>query len=117
VDLFMHASSRRMRLALLLAVLAGAGLGARAGALRAEGAPVGSPASAAGGGGTPLRRVVVIPLRDEIAEPSLYLLRRGLKEAVAEHADAVVLDLNTPGGAIAVTLEMMAALEKFPGRT
>jgi len=60
---------------------------------------------------------MIIPIRDEIAEPTLYVLRRGLKQAVAEHADAVVLDLKTPGGAIAVTLEMMAALEKFPGRT
>jgi membrane-bound serine protease (ClpP class) len=63
------------------------------------------------------RRVFVIPIRSEIAEPALYLLRRGLKEAVSEHADAVVLDINTPGGAIDVTMEMMDDMKKFPGRT
>jgi len=62
-------------------------------------------------------RVFVIPIRDEIAEPALYLLRRGLEEAVAEHADAVVMDINTPGGAIGVTMEMMDDLKRFPGRT
>ncbi len=114
----MHASSGRWRLFRVLAVLAGIGAGVGAGVLWADNV---TPHPAGGGqpavGQPPLKRVLVIPLRDEIAEPSLYLLRRGLKEAVAEHADAVVLDLNTPGGAIAVTLEMMAALEKFPGRT
>jgi len=63
------------------------------------------------------KRVVVIPIQGEIAEPTAYILRRGLKEAVEEHADAVVLDLKTPGGAIGVTLEMMEAMERFPGRT
>ena len=64
-----------------------------------------------------LKHVFVIPIRTEIAEPSLFLLRRGLKEAVAEHADAVVLDINTPGGAIDVTIEMIDDLKKFPGKT
>jgi membrane-bound serine protease (ClpP class) len=64
-----------------------------------------------------LKRVYVIPIRVDIAEPALYLLRRGLKQAVEEHADAVVLDINTPGGDIAVTMEMMDDLKKFPGRT
>jgi membrane-bound serine protease (ClpP class) len=65
----------------------------------------------------PVKRVVVIPLREEIAEPQLYILRRGLKDAIADHADVVVLDLKTPGGAIDVTLEMMEALARFPGLT
>jgi membrane-bound serine protease (ClpP class) len=63
------------------------------------------------------KRVFVIPIRVEIAEPALYLLRRGLKEAVEEHADAVVLDIDTPGGDIGVTMEMMDDLKRFPGRT
>jgi membrane-bound serine protease (ClpP class) len=63
------------------------------------------------------RQVIVIPVRDEIAEPELYILRRGLKEAIAEKADVVVLDLKTPGGALDVTMEMMEALEKYPGQT
>ncbi len=65
----------------------------------------------------PLKKVVVIPIREEIAEPQLYILRRGLKDAIADHADVVVLDLKTPGGAIDVTLEMMEDLQRFPGLT
>ena len=61
------------------------------------------------------RRVVIIPLRDEIAEPAFYILRRGLKEAIARRADVVVLDIKTPGGALDVTFKMMEALEKFHG--
>jgi membrane-bound serine protease (ClpP class) len=62
-------------------------------------------------------RAVIIPIRDAIAEPTLYILRRGLKQAEAEHADLVILDLQTPGGALDVTLNMMEALEKFSGKT
>ena len=68
----------------------------------------GQPASA---------RVVVIPVRDEIARPELYIIRRGLKEAIARHADLVVLDIKTPGGAVDVTLQILEALAKFPGKT
>ena len=59
--------------------------------------------------------VVVIPIREQIARPILYILRRGLKEAIENKADAVVLDIKTPGGALDVTFEIMEALEKFPG--
>ena len=61
--------------------------------------------------------VVVIPVRQEIAKPVLYVLRRGLKEAIDRKADVVVLDMKTPGGALDVTFEIMEALGKFPGRT
>jgi membrane-bound serine protease (ClpP class) len=63
------------------------------------------------------KRVFVIPIRNEIAEPVLFLLRRGLKEAVEAHADAVVLDVNTPGGAVDVTMEILDDLKRYPGRT
>jgi len=59
----------------------------------------------------------VIPVRDEINEPTFYILRRGLKEAIEQKADVVVLDMNTPGGALDVTFEIMEALDKFPGHT
>ena len=63
------------------------------------------------------KRVVVIPVRDEIASPVLYILRRGLKEAIEQKADVVVLDMKTPGGALDVTFDIMEALAKFPGET
>ena len=62
-------------------------------------------------------KVVVIPIRSQIAKPELYILRRGLKQAIAQKADTVVLDMETPGGALDVTFEMLKALEKFPGKT
>ncbi len=61
--------------------------------------------------------VYVVPVRDEIATPVLYILRRGLKEAIERKAEVVVLDLETPGGALDVTFEIMKAIEKFPGQT
>ena len=62
-------------------------------------------------------RVVVIPVRDEIASPELFILRRGLKDAESEKADVVVLDMKTPGGELATTFDIMEALGKFSGKT
>jgi membrane-bound serine protease (ClpP class) len=62
-------------------------------------------------------KVVVIPIREQIAKPELFILRRGLKEAIEQNVDTIVLDMETPGGALDVTFEMLKALEKFPGKT
>lgn len=62
-------------------------------------------------------RVVVIPVQGEVSKPVLYILRRGLKEAAEQQVDAVVLDMKTPGGSAAVTLEIMEALDRFGGST
>ena len=68
--------------------------------------------------GAPGRKnVVVIPVREEVDSPLLYIIRRGLKQAIEAKADIVVLDMKTPGGALDVTLEIMEALGKFPGHT
>ena len=64
-----------------------------------------------------LAKVMVIPVRSEINEPALYVLRRGLKAAIDQGMDTVVLDMETPGGRVDVTFEILQALEKFPGRT
>jgi membrane-bound serine protease (ClpP class) len=61
------------------------------------------------------KQVVVIPVRDQIAQPVLYIIRRGLKEAIAQKADLVILDMKTPGGEAGVTIEIMEAMERFPG--
>ncbi|MBI2498428.1 MAG: hypothetical protein HYV75_11125, partial [Opitutae bacterium] len=84
--------------------------------LAAEPTASAPPAPAAAG---PARKkvVYVIPVRDEINQPTLFILRRGLKEAIAQKADAVLLDMDTPGGALDVTFEIMEALDKFPGLT
>jgi membrane-bound serine protease (ClpP class) len=63
------------------------------------------------------RSVIVIPVQEQIADPVLYIVRRGLKEAIEEKADVVVLDMKTPGGSLGTTFEIMEALGKFPGET
>ena len=52
-------------------------------------------------------KVVVIPIRAEIANPELYILRRGVKEAMDQKVDTIVLDMETPGGRLDVTFEML----------
>ena len=64
-----------------------------------------------------ITQVVVIPVREQIGKPVLYIIRRGLKEAIEQKADVVVLDMKTPGGALDVTFDIMEALGKFPGET
>lgn len=63
------------------------------------------------------KSVVVIPVREAIDKPVLYVLRRGLKEAIEKKADVVVLDMETPGGRLDVTFDIMEALGKFEGLT
>src|SRR3954470_16470291 len=60
---------------------------------------------------------VVIPVQGEIAAPTLFIIRRGLKEAEREKADVVILDLKTPGGALDVTFDIMEALSRFSGKS
>lgn len=62
-------------------------------------------------------QVMVIPIREQIASPELYILRRGIKEAMEQNMDTVILDMETPGGELGTTFEMLKALEKFPGKT
>ncbi|MES2697202.1 MAG: NfeD family protein [Verrucomicrobiota bacterium] len=62
-------------------------------------------------------KVVVIPVREAVDSPLLFIIRRGLKEAIEQKADVVVLDMKTPGGELGVTFEIMEALAKFPGKT
>ncbi len=58
-------------------------------------------------------KVMVIPVKGPIADPVLFIIRRGLKE----QGDAVVLDIDTLGGEAGATLSILETLEKFPGRT
>lgn len=61
--------------------------------------------------------VYVVPIEGPIDSPQLYILRRALKDAIEKGVDVIVLKMNTPGGALNITLEMMQALERFPGLT
>ena len=60
-----------------------------------------------------------IPIRDQIGPPILDILRRGLKSAIEANADIVVIDMDTPGGELGVTLEIMQEIiesfDRFEG--
>lgn len=68
-------------------------------------------------GASEVVKVRVIPMRDQIGSPILDILRRGLKDAIREGAELVVLDMDTPGGELGVTLEIMETLDRFEGET
>ena len=64
---------------------------------------------------TAVRRVHVIPIREQIGSAVLYVVRRGIKEAIEQKADAIVFDMNTPGGALDTSKQIMEAIGRFPG--
>ena len=63
------------------------------------------------------RTVCIIPIRDDIATPVTYLVRRGVKMAMEAKADAIILDMETNGGRLDSTEEIIKALDRFPGLT
>lgn len=63
------------------------------------------------------KSVYVIPIQGPIDKPNLFILRRGLKEAIINDVDMVILDMDTPGGRVDYCLEMMEMLAKFDGIT
>lgn len=60
--------------------------------------------------------VYVIPVRDDIMPPVLYVVRRGIKEAIAAEAELVVIDMETDGGRVDTTEELIEILDRFEGR-
>jgi len=76
------------------------------------GFPIATPAAEGAG-----KKVVILPIREEIAPPLVYLVRRGVKQAMAEKADLLVLDMKTDGGRLDVTEEIIKILNQFKGET
>jgi len=62
-------------------------------------------------------KVYILPIREKIMPPLVYVVRRGVKEAMEANADALILDMNTDGGYVDVTEEIIAILSKFKGPT
>jgi membrane-bound serine protease (ClpP class) len=58
--------------------------------------------------------VVKLALHDTVQPVTASYLQRGLNAAAAEHADAVLLSLGTPGGLLSSTREMVSAIETSP---
>lgn len=63
------------------------------------------------------KRVVVLPIRDDIMPPMVYLVRRGVKVAMDNNADLLVIDMNTNGGRVDSTEKIMEIIGQFKGET
>ena len=63
------------------------------------------------------KKVYVVPVREDIMPPILYVIRRGVKEAMAAEADCLILDMETNGGRGDITEEIFDIVGKFPGLT
>jgi membrane-bound serine protease (ClpP class) len=80
-------------------------------------APSDSAAARPGPSPSPQRKVCIIPVREQVASPLLYLVRRGVKEAINQEANLIVLDMKTPGGEVSTTREIIDSLNQFSGET
>jgi len=63
------------------------------------------------------KKVYVVPVREDIMPPILYVIRRGVKEAMAAKADCLILDMETNGGRVDITEEIFDIIGKFSGET
>jgi membrane-bound serine protease (ClpP class) len=62
-------------------------------------------------------KVYVLPVREEIMPPLVYLVRRGVKEAMEAQADLLIIDMDTPGGRVDTCREIISILGQFKGDT
>lgn len=62
---------------------------------------------------TPAPVVYQIPIQDMIEPSLLYIMRRGMKEAEAAGADAIVFVMDTPGGRVDTTEEIIRLIESI----
>ena len=60
----------------------------------------------------PAGPVFVFPFKEEVSPANLAFLRRSLKEAERAGASAFILDMDTPGGRLDVTLEIFELLHR-----
>jgi membrane-bound serine protease (ClpP class) len=61
--------------------------------------------------------VYVIEIREDITHNTLFLIRRGVNEAAAKNASAIVLDMETNGGRVDVTEDIIQVLQHSPVKT
>ncbi|MGC3958887.1 MAG: NfeD family protein [Verrucomicrobiota bacterium] len=65
----------------------------------------------------PTAKVFIVPIRADIMPPLVYVVRRGVKEAMEANADAIIFDMDTNGGRVDITEEIFAIISKFKGLT
>lgn len=62
-------------------------------------------------------KIVELKIDGQIEQTQLYVLRRAFRDAASNKADAVIININTPGGRLDITLEMMNIISDFKGKT
>ena len=65
----------------------------------------------------PTGKVYILPIREDIMPPLVYVVRRGVKEAMDANAEAIILDMQTDGGRVDVTEDIIKIISKFKGLT
>jgi len=73
--------------------------------------PVACPADPAETNSAP---VVVIPINGMIERGLLYVIRRGVAEALRDETTTIIFDMDTPGGRVDVTEEIIRTLIDLP---
>lgn len=63
----------------------------------------------------PKRNVVIVPIKTQIGKPIEYILTRAFRDAEAGTIDTIVLDIDTPGGRLDVTLKILEMIFEFDG--
>ena len=69
-----------------------------------------SPATIAAAAPVSSGKVYIIPIKDVIDTALVYVIRRGLNEAEEENAEAIIFDVNTPGGRVDAAEEILNML-------
>tara|TARA_Y100000815_G_scaffold222571_1_gene209186 strand:+ start:378 stop:1853 length:1476 start_codon:yes stop_codon:yes gene_type:complete len=63
------------------------------------------------------KKVYVVPVRDDIMPPIVYVIKRGVKAAMEAKADCLIIDMETNGGRVDITEEIFDIIGKFKGET
>ena len=61
------------------------------------------------------QKVFVVPVQADIMPPLVYVIRRGVKEAISANATLIVLEMDTNGGRLDTTEEIIKILGQFKG--
>ncbi len=54
--------------------------------------------------------VYIIPIKKTIEQALVYVIRRGVDEAVRNHADAIIFEMDTPGGLVSAAEDIISII-------
>ena len=63
------------------------------------------------------QKVYSVKIDGQISSPQTYIVKRAVRTANADGAKMLVVDLDTPGGDLGSTVEIMETLKNFGGKT